>query len=105
MKTFGEIIAEARKGRGLTQRALAAQLTKQDGATLCLAYINDIEHNRRNPPVAHFVGQLAAVLGVPHEVLRFYARRLDEELLVGLGDPPHPRIVAAYAAFKRELRG
>ncbi len=104
MKTFGEIIAEARKGRGLTQRALSAQLKKPGGATLGLAYINNIEHNRRNPPAPHFVAQLAAVLGVPPEVLRFYARRLDEELLVELGDVPHARIVAAYAAFKRELR-
>jgi hypothetical protein len=46
----------------LTQQALAAQPKKQDGATLGLAYINDIEHNRRNPPAPHFVAQLASVL-------------------------------------------
>ena len=90
--------------RGLTQEALAAGLKKKDGASIGLAYINDIEHNRRNPPAPHFVAQLADVLGVPHDVLRFYARRLDEEVL-RQDDPPRERIVAAYAAFRRELRG
>ncbi len=69
MKTFGEVVAETRRARGLTQKALAARLKKKDGTTIGLAYINDIEHNRRNPPAPHFVAQLAEVLGVPHDVL------------------------------------
>jgi len=105
MKTFGEVVAETRRARGLTQKALAARLKKKDGATIGLAYINDIEHNRRNPPASHFVAQFAEVLGVPHDVLCFYARRLDEKVLREQGDPSPERIVAAYAAFKRELRG
>ena len=105
MKRFGEVVAETRRARGLTQKALAARLKKKDGATIGLAYINDIEHNRRNPPAPHFVAQLAEVLGVPHDVLRFYAHRLDEKVLREHGDPSPERIVAAYAAFKQELRG
>jgi transcriptional regulator with XRE-family HTH domain len=105
MKTFGEVVAEARRTLGLTQQALAAQIKKKDGTAICLAYINDIEHNRRNPPAPHFVAQLAEVLAVPHDVLRFYARRLDEEVLSQQDDPPSELIVAAYAAFKRELSG
>jgi transcriptional regulator with XRE-family HTH domain len=105
MKTFGEVVAEARRVRGMTQKALADQIKKKDGKALGLAYINDIEHNRRNPPAPHFVAQLADVLGVPHDVLRFYAKRLDEQVMVRHDDPSRERIVAAYAAFKRELRG
>jgi len=105
MKTFGEVVAEARRAQGLTQKALAARLKKKDGASIGLAYINDIEHNRRNPPAPHFVAQLADVLGVPYDVLRFYAWRLDEEVLSRQDDPSRERIVAAYAAFRRELRG
>ena len=104
MKTFGEVVAEARMARGLTQNALAAKIKKKDDTTIGLAYISDIEHNRRNPPAPHFVAQLAAVLGVPHDVLRFYARRLDEEVLSRHDDPSREQIVAAYAAFKRELK-
>jgi hypothetical protein len=35
------------------------------------------------------------VLGVPHDVLRFYAWRLDEEVLSRHDDPSRERIVAA----------
>src|SRR5262245_48280833 len=73
MKTFGEVISELRKERGLTQKALAAQVKKKDGIAIGIAYINDIEHDRRNPPSPDFVAQLAAVLGVPLEVLQYYA--------------------------------
>jgi transcriptional regulator with XRE-family HTH domain len=102
---FGEIVAETRRRRGLTQKVLANQIRKKDGKALGLAYVNDIEHNRRNPPAPHFVAQLADVLGVPHDVLCFYARQLDEEVLSRHDDPSRERILAAYATFKRELRG
>src|ERR1700691_5756098 len=65
MKTFGEVIAELRKERGLTQKALAAQVKKKDGTAIGLPYINDIEHDRRGPPASDFVVQLAEVLEVP----------------------------------------
>ncbi|MBV8135444.1 MAG: helix-turn-helix transcriptional regulator [Deltaproteobacteria bacterium] len=35
------------------------------GVAIGIAYINDIEHDRRNPPSPDFMAQLAAVLGVP----------------------------------------
>jgi transcriptional regulator with XRE-family HTH domain len=105
MKTFGEVVAEARTVRGLTQKALAAKIKKKDATTIGFAYINDIEHNRRKPPVPHFIAQLAQVLGVPQDVFRFYGRRLDEEVFSRYDDPSHERIVAAYVAFKRKLGG
>jgi hypothetical protein len=61
MKTFGEVIAELRKERGLTQKALASQIKKRDGIAIGIAYINDIEHDRRNPPSPDFVVQLGSV--------------------------------------------
>ena len=67
MKTFGEMISEPRKERGLTQKALASQVKKKDGIAIGIAYINDIKHDRRNPRSPDFVAQLAAVLGVPLE--------------------------------------
>ena len=101
MKTFGELLAELRKERGLTQKALAAQVKKKDGTAIGLAYINDIEHDRRNPPSPDFVAQLAAVLGVPLEVLQYYAGRLPRDQKPG--DPSHQQIVAAYRAFRKEI--
>src|SRR6516164_7583140 len=79
MKTFGEVISELRKERGLTQKALASQIKKKDGVAIGIAYINDIEHDRRNPPSPDFVAQLATVLGVPLEVLQYYAGRLPSD--------------------------
>jgi transcriptional regulator with XRE-family HTH domain len=103
MKSFGEVIAELRKERGLTQKALAAQIKKKDGTAIGLAYINDIEHDRRGPPAPDFVEQLADVLGVPMEVLQFYAGRLPAEASQAQRDPSHQQIVAAYRAFRKEL--
>ena len=103
MKTFGEVISELRKERGLTQKALAAQVKKKDGTAIGLAYINDIEHDRRGPPAPDFVAQLATVLEVPLEDLQFYAGRLPAEPKGERQDPSHDRIVAAYRAFRREL--
>src|SRR6266849_752502 len=104
MKTFGEVISELRKERGLTQKALAAQIKKKDGTAIGLAYINDIEHDRRGPPAPDFVAQLAAVLGVPLDVLQFYAGRLPAEASQAQRDPSHEQIVAAYRAFRKELQ-
>ena len=101
MKTFGELLAELRKERGLTQKALASQVKKKDGTAIGLAYINDIEHDRRNPPSPDFVEQLAAVLGVPLEVLQYYAGRLPPDDKPG--DPSQQQIVAAYRAFRKEI--
>jgi transcriptional regulator with XRE-family HTH domain len=101
VKNFGELLAELRKERGLTQKALAAQVKKKDGTAIGLAYINDIEHDRRNPPSPDFVDQLAAVLGIPLEVLQYYAGRLPPDQK--RGDPSHQQIVAAYRAFRKEI--
>jgi len=101
MKTFGEVISKLRKERGLTQKALASQIKKNDGIAIGIAYINDIEHDRRNPPSPDFVAQLSAVLGVPVEVLQYYAGRLPSDRKTG--DPSHEQIVAAYRAFRREI--
>jgi hypothetical protein len=74
---------------------------EKDGIAIGIAYINDIEHDRRNPPSPDFVAQIAAVLGVPLEVLQYYAGRLPSDKKTG--DPSHERIVAAYRAFRREI--
>ncbi len=84
--------------------ALAAQIKKKDGTAIGLAYINDIEHDRRGPPAPDFVAQLAAVLGVPLDVLQFYAGRLPAEASQAPRDPSHQQIVAAYRAFRKELQ-
>jgi transcriptional regulator with XRE-family HTH domain len=103
MKTFGEIISELRKECGLTQQALAAQVKKKDGTAIGLAYMNDIERDRRGPPGPNLTTQLAKALKVAPEVLEFYAGRIFSDGLREREDPPYERIVAAYQAFYQEL--
>jgi len=55
MKTFGTIIAEARRPKGLSQRELAAKVKKEDGQAISAQYLNDIEHDRRNPPNEYLI--------------------------------------------------
>jgi transcriptional regulator with XRE-family HTH domain len=52
MKIFGTLISEARRSKGLSQKDLAAKVKKEDGQAISPQYLNDIEHDRRNPPGA-----------------------------------------------------
>jgi transcriptional regulator with XRE-family HTH domain len=101
MKNFGEVIAEARKRRGLTLKAVAARVLKDDGTPMSPPYLNDIELGHKGPPSDAMIRQLATVLRLELDVLRFYANRVYEK---PKGADPEPgQIVAAYRAFRREL--
>ena len=63
MKTFGQVITEARKKAGLTQKEVAARLKREDGRVVDAPYLNAMEHDRRYPPSNHLIDQLAEMLG------------------------------------------
>jgi len=50
MKTFGQVITEARKKAGLTQKEVADQLLREEGRKVLPPFLNDLEHDRRYPP-------------------------------------------------------
>jgi hypothetical protein len=50
MKNFGEVLAEARKRRSLTLKAVAARVVKDDGVPMSAPYLNDIELDHKGPP-------------------------------------------------------
>lgn len=102
--TFGEKIAEARKAIGLSQKDLAAKIFKEDGEAISPQYLNDIEHDRRNPPSAGMIDQFAAVLKVPSEVLYFLAGKLTPDDLKKIPTSGEDRIVEAYKAFRKALK-
>lgn len=101
--SFGTTIAEARKKANLSQKELAALVKKEDGTSISPQYLNDIERDRRNPPAEFLIDQLASVLDIPREVLYYQAGELTTEDK-GIG-ADQDRIVAAYSAFRREIRG
>jgi transcriptional regulator with XRE-family HTH domain len=46
MKTFGQVIREARKSVGLTQRAVAERLRRGEGRKVLPPFLNDLELQR-----------------------------------------------------------
>ena len=101
--SFGRAIAESRKKASLSQKELAALIKKEDGEQISPQYLNDIERERRNPPAEFLIDQFAMVLGIPREVLYYQAGELTTEDK-GIG-ADQDRIVAAYTAFRKTIRG
>lgn len=78
--TLGQAIATARKIKGLSQKQLAAEVRREDGTPISPQYLNDIEHDRRNPSSDHLVQQFATVLGLDADYLYYLADRFPEDL-------------------------
>jgi transcriptional regulator with XRE-family HTH domain len=101
--TFGETISNARKIANLSQRELAARVRKEDGSAISPQYLNDIERNRRNPPPDHLIEQFADILSIPGDVLYHQAGEVPRDLRES--DADQERVVEAWTAFRRALRG
>lgn len=101
--TFGQTISEARKQANLSQRQLAALVTKEDGHSISPQYLNDIERDRRNAPSDHLIEQFAEVLGISEYVLYHQAGEVPRDLRDA--DADDERVVEAWTAFRRTLRG
>lgn len=100
MKTFGQVITEARKKVGLTQKEVAERLRRGDGRKVLPPYLNDLEHDRRYPPENEVIEQLAKILKLSPDVLYFYAKRVPADVSRDAGDS---EVEAAYQAFRRVL--
>jgi transcriptional regulator with XRE-family HTH domain len=102
MSSFGQVIAEARKKRGLSQKDLANKIKKEDGVPISPQYLNDIERDRRNPPSEFILAQFARQLELPIDYLRVLAGKLPEDIEVGRYKPEE--IEAAVLAFRKTLK-
>lgn len=101
MKTFGQMITEARKKSGLTQKEVAERLRRGDGRKVLPPYLNDLEHDRRYPPENSVIDQLAKILGVSADLLYFHANRLSDDLNRAADGAD---VQAAFRAFRKALR-
>jgi transcriptional regulator with XRE-family HTH domain len=79
MASFGTIISDARKKASLSQKQLASKVKKEDGKAISPQYLNDIEHDRRNPPGEFLIAQLARALDLPKDALMAAAGVLSAE--------------------------
>ena len=102
MRTFGEVIAEARKKAKLTQRQLAARIKNEEGRHISGPYLNDIEHNFRHPPRGYLLEQFARELDLDVDLLYFLAKQLPVEL--DSSKLSEEQAVAAYRAFRHGLQ-
>ena len=103
MKTFGELIAEGRKGAKLTQRELAARIKMEDGRPISAPYLNDLEHNLRHPPRGYLIERFALELGLEADLLYFAAGKVPSDIQPR--EAGEEQVLAAYRAFRRELKG
>ncbi|MDQ6857483.1 MAG: helix-turn-helix domain-containing protein [Chloroflexota bacterium] len=108
MPTFGSEIRKARIEKGLSLREVASKVDKdpEPGRAdehISLQYLNDIEHNRRNPPSPHVTAQLAKLLGLSSDYLLYLSGELPKDIRNARVGPE--RLDAAYVAFRRAMRG
>ena len=98
--SFGRIIAEARRTAGLSQKQLAALVTKENGAPISPQYLNDLEHDRRNPPPEHLIAQFARALSLQQDYLMLAAGRIPRDVRdIGVA---HPEVVEqAFRLFRK----
>lgn len=99
-KTFGRIIAEARKKLKISQKELAEKLSREDEeGSISPQYLNDIEHDRRTPP-SLLINQFARILSMDKDYLHFLAGRIPNDLRIKVGEK---KFRSSMQAFRKSL--
>ncbi|MEQ1515511.1 MAG: helix-turn-helix transcriptional regulator [Usitatibacteraceae bacterium] len=94
--TFGKLISEARKTKGLSQKQLASMVTREDGQAISPQYLNDIERDRRLP-ASEVINELSKHLGISPNYLHLLARKVPDDLPVGkLKEADVERLMVAF---------
>ncbi|HVN88885.1 MAG TPA: helix-turn-helix transcriptional regulator [Candidatus Binataceae bacterium] len=101
MKTFGAMIAEARKKAHLTQLQLAAQIKNEEDRGISAPYLNDIEHDHRQPPRGFLLQQFAEVLNLDPDLLYFCGRQLPFD--IDWDKVPPELEIVGFCALRRTL--
>jgi len=103
LNTFGQIISKARKDLGISQKDLAAKIRKEDGEQISAQYLNDIEHDRRDPPSEFFIEQFAKVLKLKKDPLIAAAGMWPSDLQQALPGADPKKVEQAFTAFRQGL--
>src|SRR3979409_509136 len=102
--SFGQAIASARKAKGLSQKELAAKVMKEDGQPISPQYLNDIEHDRRDPPSEFIIAELAKNLKLSKEHVIAAAGLWPADLRDKLAGADPRKVEEAFTAFRRVLK-
>ena len=103
MITFGTIISDARRAAGLSQEELAAKVKKEDSQPISAQYLNDIEHDRRNPPSDFLIAQFATLLKLDKDVLCLAAGTIPQDLQKMAANQPD-KVEQAFKAFRKAVK-
>lgn len=76
-----------------------------DGEPISPQYLNDIEHDRRNPPSQLIIEQLAKQLKLSKEHLIGASGMLPNDLWKRLQSAEPESVEKAFRAFRSELKG
>lgn len=97
--SFGELIRNKRKEMKISQKDLASRIEREDGVAITPQYLNDIEHDRRNPPSEIMLKQLAKELELEWDYLIYLSGKLPEDIQnLSL---PQDDVLSAMKAFRR----
>lgn len=103
MKTFGKTISERRKALGISQKDLASRIKKEDGTIISAQYLNDIEHDRRNPPAEDMIEQFAKELNFDKDVLCLIAGTVPKDIQEMAKTNSEQEISRIVKVFRRKL--
>ena len=103
MSSFGNAIVSGRREKGMSQKELAAKIIKEDGKPITPQYLNDIEHDRRQPTSDQLVKQFARVLGIDERILYGLIGLLPEQDRKAVRKATPDQVSQAFFAFRREL--
>ena len=97
--TFGRAISIARKEKEWGLKDLASRILRENGESISVQYLNDIEHDRRSPSSDRMVKQFAVALGLDVDWLYYLAGRFPED--VRRKKLTANEVAAAMTAFRK----
>lgn len=84
---------------GLSQKELAEKIKREEGGSISSQYLNDIEHDRRNPSSDHIIHQIARILNIGTDYIYYLAGRVPPD--VRQANLPKCVIEENYAALRQ----
>ena len=104
VKTFGNVVSEARKSLGLSQKQLASEIFKEDGEPISPQYLNDIERDRRNAPSQHLILEFARLLPLNADYLFALAQSWPQDIAEKMSRSSPEEVQKAFVAFRKTLK-
>jgi transcriptional regulator with XRE-family HTH domain len=101
VESFGRIIADRRKARGMTLANLAQQIIKVDGNSISVPYLGTLEQVRCHPS-SGLIPQFATALDIPEDILYFALGNFPPDIQ-RIPQASHQQILVALQMVRKIL--